>query len=386
MFYCPYCGTQLQLDESYCLTCGKKMTKQIKQRIKQDRTFNRYWLIPIISLSLCIITLISYYFIENYRSEKAKHLYEIGEQHLQDQKFENAITSFKDALTYKAHFPQAEIALQFSKKALNIKTEMEGIQTLLNNEHYEKASALIEENDKQLRYYQGEVVNNLIALLSNYRDTINIAQIQNKLSKEYSIEDLKVILWEATSINNDDAQTIADRIRQEIADYSFSIASEKLNKHHFNDALFIVEDGLKYAPYSDKLQSLQQTIEKEKVAFETAQQERIEQALHIAEEEQAFNKNEAVKVKEAKLSKDDKDRLVVSGEIESQATVPIQSVFVEYKIVTDDGSVLDTNRVFAFPERIYPKDVGSFEFTHYEIDGNRNNLSIEVEKITWYID
>lgn len=362
------------------------MTKQIKQRIKQDRTFNRYWLIPIISLSLCIITLISYYFIENYRSEKAKHLYEIGEQHLQDQKFENAITSFKDALTYKAHFPQAEIALQFSKKALNIKTEMEGIQTLLNNEHYEKASALIEENDKQLRYYQGEVVNNLIALLSNYRDTINIAQIQNKLSKEYSIEDLKVILWEATSINNDDAQTIADRIRQEIADYSFSIASEKLNKHHFNDALFIVEDGLKYAPYSDKLQSLQQTIEKEKVAFETAQQERIEQALHIAEEEQAFNKNEAVKVKEAKLSKDDKDRLVVSGEIESQATVPIQSVFVEYKIVTDDGSVLDTNRVFAFPERIYPKDVGSFEFTHYEIDGNRNNLSIEVEKITWYID
>src|SRR5699024_3371874 len=135
-------------------------------------------------------------------------------------------------------------------------------------------------------------------------------------------------------------------------------------KSHFNDALLIVKDGLKYAPHSDKLQGLQQTIEKEKVAFETAQQERIEQALHLAEEEQAFNEHDAVKVKHAKLTKDDQDRLVITGEISSQATVPIQSVFVEYKIVNDDGDVLETNRVFAFPEKLYPKDVGTFEFTH----------------------
>lgn len=386
MFYCPYCGTQLQVEESYCLTCGKEMTKQIKKRIKQDRTFNRYWLIPIISFIFSIIIILSYYLIENNRVDQAKQLYDLGEEHLMEQAFDEAIYVFEEAIKYQPSFSQAKTTLDFTKKALNIKVEIDGIQTLLNNGHYDKALALVDEHEKQLRHYQGEIVNKIVKSLTNKRDTISIAQIQNKLSQEHSIEDLKVILWEATAINNDDAQTIADNIRQEIADYSFSIASEKLNKHHFNDALFIVEDGLKYAPYSDKLLSLQQTIEKEKVAFETAQQERIEQALHIAEEEQDFNENKAVEIKEAHLSKDEQDRLVVSGEIKSQATVPIQSVFVEYKIVTEDGLVLETNRVFTYPERLYPKDVGSFEFTHYDIDGNRDDLSINIEKITWYID
>ncbi|HLS20200.1 MAG TPA: zinc ribbon domain-containing protein [Bacillota bacterium] len=362
------------------------MTQQIKNRIKHDRSFNRYWLIPIISLAICLTIIVTYYFVQNYRMAEAKSLYDIGEQYLSEEKYDAAITAFKDALTYKNNFTQAEIALQFSQKALQIKSEMDGIAVLLDNEQYDKALTLIDEKDKQLHNYQGDVVNELVSFLTKYRDIVNISQIKNTLQNDHTVDDLKVVLWEATAIKNDEAQSIAENIRQEIADYSFAEASEQLNKHHFNDALLIVKDGLKYAPYSDKLQNLQQTIEKEKVAFETAQQERIEQALNLAEEEQAFNKNDAVKVKEATLTKDDQDRLVVSGEIKSQATVPIQSVFVEYKIVTDDGSILETNRVFAFPERLYPKDVGTFEFTHYEIDGTRKDLSIDIEKITWYID
>src|SRR5690625_534338 len=386
MFYCPYCGTQLQLDESYCLTCGKKMTQQIKNRIKHDRSFNRYWLIPIISLAICLTIIVTYYFVQNYRMAEAKSLYDIGEQYLSEEKYDAAITAFKDALTYKNNFTQAEIALQFSQKALQIKSEMDGIAVLLDNEQYDKALTLIDEKDKQLHNYQGDVVNELVSFLTKYRDIVNISQIKNTLQNDHTVDDLKVVLWEATAIKNDEAQSIAENIRQEIADYSFAEASEQLNKHHFNDALLIVTDGLKYAPYSDKLQNLQQTIEKEKVDIETDQKERIEQTINLTEEEQAFNKNDAVKVKEATLTKDDQDRLVVSGEIKSQATVPIQSVFVEYKIVTDDGSILETNRVFAFPERLYPKDVGTFEFTHYEIDGTRKDLSIDIEKITWYID
>jgi|SRR5690625_1427799 len=386
MFYCPYCGTPVERDENYCLTCGKKMTEQIKKRIKPDKSFNRFWLIPIISLAICLIIMFAYHLIQNHRLTMAIDLYKEGEHHLSEENYEAAVTSFKEALTYQHHFSEAKTALQFAEKALQITLEIDGIPILLENEEFDKALSLVEENDKQLRNFQGEVVNELVSILTSQRDMINIEQIKYTLEEDHTIDDLKVILWEASSINNDEAEKITEDIQQEIVDYSFAEASEQLNKNYFNDALLFVEDGLKYAPHSDKLQSLQQTIEKEKVAFETAELERIEQAIILAEEEQAFNEHEAVEVKEATLEKDDQDRLVVRGEIKSQATVPIQSIFVEYKIVNDDGDVLETNRVFAFPERLYPKDVGTFEFTHYDINQRPEDLTIEIEKITWYID
>src|SRR5699024_10575710 len=118
MFYCPYCGTQLELEETFCLTCGKEMTKHIKGRIKHDNTFNRYWFIPIISLAICLTIITTYYFVQNYRMVEAKKLYDLGEQHLNEEKYDAAITSFKEALAYKDNFTQAEVALQFAKKAL----------------------------------------------------------------------------------------------------------------------------------------------------------------------------------------------------------------------------------------------------------------------------
>jgi len=386
MFYCPYCGTQLNVDETYCITCGKKMTKNIKNRVQFKRTFNRYWLIPLGVFILSLATMLTIFFIQDYQLSQAEKLFLEGEQHLYDSEYEVAITSFTEALSYKDNFSQAQTSLDFSKDALQIQSKLNGIPVLLEHHEYDKALELLDEFDKQLNHYQGTVVNDLISNLTDQREKINIKQIKHVLDNEPEIDDLKILLWEVDSLKNIEAEKITETIRQEIIDYTFFEASEQLNNNHFNDALLFVEDGLKYAPNSEKLTSLKQTIENEKVAFETAQMERIEQALNLAEEEQIYNKEDAVKLKHVSLDTDDQERLIIVGEIKSQATVPIQSVFIEYKIVDHEGSVLETNRVFAFPDRLYPKDLGKFEFTHYEIDRAPEDLSIEIEKITWYVD
>ena len=70
---------------------------------------------------------------------------------------------------------------------------------------------------------------------------------------------------------------------------------------------------MQFAPRSEKLQSLEKTIEKEKSTFETTQQERIEQAISTAEKEQKVNEKDAVKLVSVKVDNDKQGNLVIKG-------------------------------------------------------------------------
>ena len=209
--------------------------------------------------------------------------------------------------------------------------------------------------------------------------------MKNKLDNEPSMDDLKVLLWEADSINNEEAQKITNEIREQIINYTFSKASEKLSANQFSDAKVRVNDGLKYAPTSEKLQSLLTTIDKEKVAFETAQQERIEQAINTAQEEQELNETDAVKLTSVSVKANEQGKLTVNGEVESVATIPINSVSIEYALVTKEDKEILSNDVYVFPDTLYPGEKGKFEFTHYDIDDKRD-LETNVKKIKWYTE
>lgn len=387
MLFCPYCGTKLNEQETFCIKCGKQITDDIKSRLEdKKRRFNKRWYLPIVIFSASMIFFVIYYFIIQHYTTEAKKIYAQGEERVLEAKYDEASQLFREALTYKENFQQAEVSLDFSQKAVKIMSELEDIPALLQNKDYEQALTIITEAENSLRNYQGSAVNELIHELIQQRDDVNIEQLKNTLTNDLSIDELKVTLWEAEAIKSKEAEEIAEQIRQKIIDFAFSKASDQLNKKHFKDARLFVEDGLKYAPQSDKLQSLQQTIEKEKTAFETAQQERIEQAIHMAAEEQQLNENEAVKLDHVNLDYDDQGKLVVKGKVKSVATIPINSVFVEYKILTKKGSKILSNRVFAYPDRLYPDEEGKFEFTHYDFEEKRKDLKIEVEKITWYTD
>src|SRR5699024_11914754 len=114
---------------------------------------------------------------------------------------------------------------------------------------------------------------------------------------------------------------------------------------------------------SEKLQSLKTTIEKEKTAFETAQEERIEQAINMAAEENEVNQSDAVELNSVKLKKDGKDKLIVKGKVDSIATIPIHSVVIEYTLTSDKDDETLSNKVFIYPDKLYPNETGKFEYT-----------------------
>lgn len=386
MLHCPYCGSIVKEDESFCIKCGKELPNDINARFKQKKYFNRYWLFPIFSLVLCILSFMSIHFILQHKEASAKQLYNEGENFIIEENYEKAKEAFSDALNYKDNFYDANAALKFTEKVIQINKDLKKAMKQQENNEFKEALSMIDTAERTLKNYHGSAVNHLIDQIIITRNDTKIEQLKYLLSKQPNIDDLKSLLWESEAINNSDAEEITLNIKNQIVDYTFSKASEQLNNKQFNDAQILVDDGLKYASDSEKLLSLKTTIEKEKNAFEMEQQERIEQAIHLAAEEQEKNKEDAVKLNSVEIDNDEQGNWIINGEVTSVATVPINSVLIEYSLLTNKDEEIVSNKVYVFPDKLYMNEDGKFEFTHYDIDKKHKKIKVKVNKITWYTD
>lgn len=387
MLYCPFCGAIVKNNEQYCISCGEQLPDDISNREQIKKTFNFFWFIPIISFIIVSMTIGVYYMILQNKTQDAIALYEQGTKNLKDHEVTVAQQKFAESIELKETFQAADIALSFIKHSAQVEDDLDDATTHLADNDFEEALLLVNEAEGSVKDYHGEPVIQLIDKIINVRSNIKLAEVQHKLENEPNIDDLKNLLWDTESIKTDDANEVAEEIQTKIINFIFSKASEELNDNQFSDAHILVEDGLKYASDSEKLLSLKTTIEKEKTAFETAQEQRIEQAINMAAEEHEVNQSDAIKLNSIKLKKDDQDKLVVKGEVSSIATIPIHSVVIEYTLMTENEDEILSNKVFVYPEKLYPNELGNFEYTHYEIDDLKNkNIEVEVNKITWYTD
>lgn len=385
MFYCPFCGISVKENEKYCLNCGEQLPVDIEKRFVKKKRFNRQWYIPLSITMIILLLFVPFYLFLQYQSAQAKEFYDQGEDNVLNEDYEAAKNNLEKALTYKDNFYDADISLRFVKHAIEVEDNLDDASSYLAELNFQEALSLVNESENLLKNYHGPAVTELIQKILTLRNDISISEINFHLSNDPSIDAIKNYLWEAESIKTEEAEILTGTIRNQIIDYTFSKASEKLNNKQFNDAQLLVEDGLKYAPDSERLQSLRTTIDKEKTAFEIAEQQRIEQAIHMAEEERELNEQDAISLEFINLDRDDQDRLVVRGEVKSIATIPVHSISIEYSL-HDRKTELEDNIVFVYPEKLYPEETGKFEFTHYDIDQNLDNININVNKIKWYID
>ncbi|HLR01962.1 MAG TPA: zinc ribbon domain-containing protein [Virgibacillus sp.] len=384
MAHCPYCGINVKEDELFCVKCGKKLPEDMYNRTHGNKKFNRYWLLPIGVSIIFILSAGIYYFILQSMDVQARTLYEQGEEKALEGDFTEAEKLFQEAVDHKSNFPQAVTSRDFTQIAIQNETLFEQADEELDGGNFQKALNLIKNAENDLNNYNGTAVTTLIDKLTKKRTEINLTQLKDKLDQDPSIDEMKTLLWEADSINDDEAKQITDDIRDQIIDYTFSKANEKLSANQFSDAKKYVDDGLKYAPDSEKLQSLETTIDKEKVAFETEQQERIEQAITTAQEEQELNETDAIEVTSISVD-NDKGKATVKGEVKSVATIPINSISIDYALVTKDDDEVLTNDVYVFPDTLYPGEKGKFEFTHYDIE-EKGKIKTDVKKIKWYTE
>ena len=387
MLYCPYCGSGIKEDEFFCSQCGCKIPNDIHERIGKVTNRNKTWYIPIIVLFVVSASIVTYYIHLGNQTEIAKDLFKQGEEYALNEEYTKAISMFEDALEHKANFPAATTNKSFLQIASNVNSMLVEANNYLDNNEHQQALALIDNAEDMLKNYNGDFVNQLIERIVDQKKATELKQLQHQLELSPSIDELKNLLWQAESIQTNEADTIAQDLRNQIISYTSSTASEHLKEKQYSLARDVVSDGLKYAPNSEKLLSLKTTIEKEKIAFETEQQNRIEQALNAAEQEREINKNDAVELTDINITTDEQKNLVVSGKIKSVATVPINSISIQYILLDENESELLTNEVYVYPDTLYPDEEGKFDFTHYDfVEVKYENMKVKIETIKWFLD
>ncbi|WP_112180695.1 MULTISPECIES: zinc ribbon domain-containing protein [Paraliobacillus] len=382
MAYCPYCGSITKTDELFCIQCGEKLPADIDSREIPSKRYFRFIYIPIIVALLSTIGCTSYYFYLQSQTKQANAAYEKAENYLLDEDYQEALVEIETALDHNSNFPAAQELQKFTELALTLK------DTIENKEENSYQDALIEINQgkKELSSYSGEAVIQLTDQLDTSRKEIQLEKVKKKLEDEPSIQTLQTTLWEAEGIQDPEAIEIAASIREQIIAYSSTTANQLLQENQFTEARSIVASGLQYAPDSEKLSSLKTTIEKEKTAFETAQEKRIEQALTAVEAERDLNNNDAVELTNAELGEDDQGNIIIFGEIKSVATIPINSIAITYNIIDKEDNIMETNEIYVYPETLYPDEVGKFDHTHYDLMDKDNAFDVKIETIKWFID
>ncbi|MCF3944751.1 zinc-ribbon domain-containing protein [Oceanobacillus alkalisoli] len=383
MYYCPNCGTKVKEEEHFCLKCGKSLP-DIDSRLEPAR-FQKWWILPIATLIIVISSVFLFSTYLNHQSTKAVELYTEAENSLLDEDYEQASQLLQSSLDYRKDFSQAQVALQYTNEALQIDERLKKTDQLLQDRSYNEALDILHVTEDKLKTYQGPVVSKLVEKINQTHASVLLEQLKTKLEDSPSIDEIRMLIWEAEEINHSEANDIVTQLRNELVEYTFSTASEALNNKQFNDAQLITEDGLKYAPDAEKLQSLLANINKEKSSFEAAAQERLEQAMDTAYQEHQMNENDAIELNFIDVENDEDGRIVVKGAVKSNATVPINSILVKYTVSRNDEEIL-TNEIFVYPDTLYPTEQGKFEFTHFDLKDKSSNLEAAVKKITWYTD
>src|SRR5699024_6734548 len=160
-----------------------------------------------------------------------------------------------------------------------------------------------------------------------------------KLNNEPSLTTLKSLIWEIEDISHEQAPEVKEAIYQKLVSQTYDIATDLLDDLQFTQALKLIDDTLSVIESSEQLESLKATINKEKTSFESAQEQRFEQALSVFEEEQELNENNAIELIDIHLQENETN-WVITGELKSKGTVPIHSILVKYSIIDANNKQL----------------------------------------------
>jgi hypothetical protein len=432
--YCVNCGQQLEKGSHFCPSCGTQvpaeggisyetMSEQAGQPLEENkvqthtqnqslskvqtanessklevsrvdnrekRKLGKLWLVPVLSGVLALGSFGTAYAYQNHKTQESLQAYKQGEALALKGDYKGAEAKFKHSLELRSDFESAKHDLQVVSLALVTEKDITLANSLEKKGKYDQALNTIQSSEGHLANYKGTLIVTLNKSLSKARMVTSVAQLRQEMKGKTSVDDLAPVLRKAENLNFPEAKQIADEIRNQIADFSYSQANAQLEKNSFTEADNLIASGLKYAPSNQKLKTLKSTVAQKKKAFENAEEAKMEQAMVAAAKEQANNQSNAVQLVNISTYWDQFGDLVVTGTVKCIATVPISSVQINYNVTDSNGNELDTGQVYTDQNVLYPGDENTFEDTDYNITSDQisdpsNVPTATVTGATWYL-
>lgn len=412
--YCHACGTKNTTGARVCTRCGTKLLTNETQRAPgvQTRAETAAGLeprmspggpartpapapkskgaglafaiiIPMLLLGVVFAGLALLYKYELQMNRDVEALQEKAQAEALEGRYVKALALLNAAVAkrpnYEALTQDRAVTAEAAEWQEKLKSAAEG----LKKQKLQASEATINTLAKALAARKEPVFTALRKELAADQTLLAVMKVKSELDKLNTVDELAAKLDSVAKLKGNEAEAVKKQIISKLAGLSYSAAEKLLKKKDFAGALKAVDKGLSYAPENEKLSTYRKRIQSEKLAFEKAEQERIELAAQQAAEEDLNNRTAAVEVKGIHVTLDEYGDLQISGTISNKATRTIYSVDLSLGIYDESGNDLGQAYVGVNPYRIAPGESGDFTTTYY---GVYEQAQVSVVNATWYLE
>lgn len=417
--FCHKCGTELKIEKTDGLDSEQNLKQPIDEPVEQtyevhdnesntddldDKTDleqtsqeeissrvmintgrkSLLWPIAIPVLSLLLSGSIGYFYYQHQMNvnQQVIDMKDKAEKAALKGEYKQALSLLKEATDLRPTYTVLQDDQKQIQKAVELEKSLDDISSSLKRQELEKANSKISKFKDSLKNLKGPLFSPFQKRIADKETMLAVAKIKVELDKLNTVDQLSVKLTSLSSLKSKESDEVNQLIRSKIVTLTLKDAEKLLNKKQYSEALDSVDKGLNYASKNSKLLSFKDRIKKEQTAFEKAEQERIEQAMEAAAQEDLNNKTAAVSVENLDVYLDEYGDLTITGDVQNTATVAISSITIYYTMYDYSGNTIGSDSMYVDSYYLEPGEVGSFSDTQY---GVNQEVTVEIDNATWYL-
>ena len=343
------------------------------------------WPVAIPVLSLLLSGGLGYFYHGHQMNinEQVVHMKDRAKNAALKGEYKQALTILKEASNLRPTYKVLQDDQKQIQKAVELEKALEDISASLKKQELEKADSKINDFKDSTKNLKGPLFSPFQQKIEDKETTLAVAKIKVEIDKLKTVDQLASKLTALSSLKSEESDEVNQLILNKIVTLTLKDAEKLLNEKQFSDAIDSVDQGLSYASKNSKLLSFKDRITKEQTTFEKAEQERIEQAMEVAAQEDLYNKTSAVSLEILDAYVDEYGDLYISGEVMNTATVPISSIILYYTVYDLDGSQVFSDSLYLDSYYLEPGEIGSFSDTQY---GVNQDVTVEIDNANWYLE
>ncbi|MFD2115366.1 FxLYD domain-containing protein [Paenibacillus yanchengensis] len=219
-------------------------------------------------------------------------------------------------------------------------------------------------------------------------DELTVGLKVQKLSRELqftnSIGRITEQLHTVSTLGGDEAAVLKESMLEKLVELSSSEAANLLKKKNYSKALETIDVALQFTQGNKALDLLRKQVVDAQRQYEQAEQQRIEQAMQKAAEEDLINQTAAVEVIHIEHTFDEFGNMTIEGLLRNQATRPIHTIEVQFTVYDLEGNELDSGSAKVTPDFVEAGEQMVFTSTIY--GAFWQECKVVVDHATWYLE
>ncbi|MDG5472941.1 hypothetical protein P6709_14400 [Jeotgalibacillus sp. ET6] len=337
----------------------------------------------LIVLSLCGITIVSFFFYEKWLNSQVIEWKTQGESDAFNHKWDEAEELLQQAYETRPGVEGVEASLEAVKDAKEFERRVERLSSHLDEEEIEKAEIEMNKMIEKMEASQNELYFLYKDKLIELRDKSVVLGIQNDIEHPLSMQALAGKLLEISDMESDAAVQVKSRIKEKISKAAIAEAREKMESYRFSEALNIVEIGLGYTSDHEDLLTFKSEIKEARLAYQTEEYDRLQEAMKEAEREDHFNRTESVSIKEWDVITSEPGTIELMGKVENRGTRQIKDIRLTWGVFNAKDELVTESTVSVTPSNLMVNEEGEFKDS-IKLEGEE--LNAEIMNITWDVE